>query len=122
MRHTLNTITGFSLLLILSACGGGGGGQSFTITANAQSFSTDEDAMYIGNLTASTSSAATVTYQKVSGPTSGAINLAPDGGFSYNPQAEFSGSDSFQFTATAVENGTISSPATVSITINDPRD
>ena len=67
MRHTLNTITGFSLLLILSACGGGGGGQSFTITANAQSFSTDEDAMYIGNLTASTSSAATVTYQKVSG-------------------------------------------------------
>ena len=123
MKYTLKTITGFSLLFILSACGGGGGGgQSFTITANSQSFSTDEDAIYIGNLTASTSSAATVTFQKVSGPTSGAINLAPDGGFSYNPQAEFSGNDSFQFTATAVENGTISSPATVSITINNVND
>ena len=33
-----------------------------------------------------------------------------------------SGIKSFQFTATAVENGTISSPATVSITINNVND
>ena len=123
MKYFFKTLQTFLVLIFITACGGGGGGgASFSITANSQSFSTDEDAIYIGNLTASTSSASTVTFQKVSGPSYGAINLDPDGGFSYNPQAEFSGNDSFQFTATAVENSTVSSPGTVSITVNDIND
>ena len=123
MKYMLKTVLTFSILFLIAACGGGGGGgSSFSITANSQSFSTDEDAIYIGNLTASTSSASSVTFQNISGPSYGAINLNPDGGFSYTPQAEFSGSDSFQFTATAVENSTVSSPGTVSITINDVND
>ena len=48
--------------------------------------------------------------------------LFRSGSFSYFPQAEFSGSDAFQFTATAVENSTVSNPATVSITINNVND
>ena len=112
----------FTSFMLLSCGGGGGGGQPFTITANAQSFSTDEDEIYIGSVTSSTSSAATVTYQKISGPSSGAINFNPDGGFTYDPLPEFSGSDSFQFTATAVDKSTTSSPATVSITINNVND
>ena len=123
MKSIAKPILTFCVLFIVAACGGGGGsGPSFSITANSQSFSTDEDAIYIGNLTASTSSASSVTFQKISGPSYGAINLSPDGGFSYNPSSEYSGSDTFQFTATAVENSTVSSPATVSITINNIND
>ena len=123
MKSITKPILTLCVLFIVAACGGGGGsGPSFSITANSQSFSTDEDAIYIGNLTASTSSASSVTFQKISGPSYGAINLSPDGGFSYNPSSEYSGSDTFQFTATAVENSTVSSPATVSITINNIND
>ena len=123
MKNLSKLSLNFIALITLLACGGGGGGgQSFSITANSQSFSTDEDAIYIGTLTASASSASTITYQKISGPTYGAINLSPDGGFTYNPQAEFSGSDTFQFTATAVESSTTSNPATVSITVNNVND
>ena len=123
MKSIAKPILTLCVLFIVAACGGGGGGgPSFSITANSQSFSTDEDAIYIGNLTASTSSASSVTFQKISGPSYGAINLSPDGSFSYNPSSEYSGSDTFQFTATAVENSTVSSPATVSITINNIND
>ena len=122
MKSITKPILTLCVLCIVAACGGGGGGSSFSITANSQSFSTDEDAIYIGNLTASTSSTSSVTFQKISGPSYGAINLSPDGGFSYNPSSEYSGSDTFQFTATAVENSTVSSPATVSITINNIND
>ena len=123
MKSITKPILTLCVLFIVAACGGGGGsGPSFSITANSQSFSTDEDAIYIGNLTASTSSASSVTFQKISGPSYGAINLSPDGSFSYNPSSEYSGSDTFQFTATAVENSTVSSPATVSITINNIND
>ena len=86
MKYMLKTVLTFSILFLIAACGGGGGGgSSFSITANSQSFSTDEDAIYIGNLTASTSSASSVTFQNISGPSYGAINLNPDGGFSYSP-------------------------------------
>ena len=123
MKNILKPVVIFSVLLTITACGGGGGGgPAFSITANSQSFSTNEDEIYIGNLSASTSSASTVTFQKISGPSFGAINLSQDGNFTYNPQAEFSGNDSFQFTATAVENSTVSKPATVSITIIDVND
>jgi VCBS repeat-containing protein len=119
MKFFFKTLQTFSVLIFITACGGGGGGgASFSITANSQSFSTDEDAIFIGNLTALTSTASTVTFQKFSDPSYGTIDLNPDGGFSYNPQAEFSGNDSFQFTATSAENSTVSSPGTVSITVN----
>ena len=62
MKYFFKTLQTFLALIFITACGGGGGGgASFSITANSQSFSTDEDAIYIGNLTASTSSASTVT-------------------------------------------------------------
>jgi VCBS repeat-containing protein len=119
MKFFFKTLQTFLVLIFITACGGGGGGgASFSITANSQSFSTDEDAIFIGNLTALTSTASTVTFQKFSDPSYGTIDLNPDGGFSYNPQAEFSGNDSFQFTATSAENSTVSSPGTVSITVN----
>ena len=123
MEYKLKLFLNFCALFVVVACGGGGGGgSSFSITANSQSFSTNEDSIYIGNVTASTSSPVSVSFQTTSSPSFGTISLDSDGGFSYFPQAEFSGSDAFQFTATAVENSTVSNPATVSITINNVND
>ena len=63
-----------------------------------------------------------MSFQTTSSPSFGNVSFDSDGSFSYFPQAEFSGSDAFQFTATAVENSTVSNPATVSITINNVND
>ena len=68
MKNLSKLSLNFIALITLIACGGGGGGQSFSITANSQSFSLDEDATYVGALTASASTPSTITYQKVSGP------------------------------------------------------
>ena len=123
MKYKLKLFLNFCALFVVVACGGGGGGgTSFSITANSQSFSTNEDSIYIGNVTASTSSAVSVSFQTTSSPSFGNVSFDSDGSFSYFPQAEFSGSDAFQFTATAVENSTVSNPATVSITINNVND
>ena len=123
MKYNLKPFLSFCALFVVVACGGGGGGgTSFSITANSQSFSTNEDSIYIGNVTASTSSAVSVSFQTTSSPSFGNVSFDSDGSFSYFPQAEFSGSDAFQFTATAVENSTVSNPATVSITINNVND
>ena len=123
MKYKLKLFLNFCALFVVVACGGGGGGgTSFSITSNSQSFSTNEDSIYIGNVTASTSSAVSVSFQTTSSPSFGNVSFDSDGSFSYFPQAEFSGSDAFQFTATAVENSTVSNPATVSITINNVND
>jgi VCBS repeat-containing protein len=51
----------------------------------------------------------------VGSPTNGALNLQPDGGFTYSPNAGFSGSDAFTYKAS---NGQFeSAPATVAITV-----
>jgi hypothetical protein len=51
----------------------------------------------------------------VSGPAHGAVILNADGSFSYTPQAVFSGSDSFTYTAG--DGIAVSAPATVTITV-----
>ena len=72
MKFFFKTLQTFLVLIFITACGGGGGGgASFSITANSQSFSTDEDAIFIGTLTALTSTASTVTFQKFSDPSYG---------------------------------------------------
>ena len=52
------------------------------------------------------------------GPSSGTLALSPDGGFTYTPNAGFSGVDSFTYRASNA-NGQ-STPATVSITVLTP--
>lgn len=52
----------------------------------------------------------------VTGPMNGGVVLNPDGSYTYTPNPDFSGSDSFTYTAN--DSGP-SAPATVMITIND---
>lgn len=53
----------------------------------------------------------------VTAPTSGELNLATNGTFTYNPEANFFGSDSFVYAIS--DAGGLSSQATVSLTIED---
>jgi VCBS repeat-containing protein len=56
----------------------------------------------------------------VSGPAHGSLNLNANGGFSYTPDADYHGSDSFTYRAS---DGTLqSAPATVTITVGGVND
>lgn len=60
----------------------------------------------------------TITAVKLTDPTHGTLTLAPNGGFTYTPAANYFGADSFTY---AVNNGgNNSSPVTVSLTVNAP--
>ena len=61
-----------------------------------------------------------LTAAVVSGPLSGVLTLNADGSFSYTPNADFNGSDSFTY---AANDGTVdSNEATVTITVNPIND
>ncbi|MDO0978195.1 cadherin-like domain-containing protein, partial [Mycolicibacterium frederiksbergense] len=62
----------------------------------------------------------TLTATLVDGPTNGTLTLNPDGSFTYTPDADFNGADSFTYTAG--DDTATSSIATVSITVNAVND
>ncbi|MGQ0700640.1 MAG: tandem-95 repeat protein [Panacagrimonas sp.] len=89
------------------------------------SFSTDEDMLLtvgvpgvLGNDSDPDSTALTAAL--VSGPANGTLNLNPDGSFTYAPDANFSGSDSFTYRAS--DGAAQSAVATVSLTVNAAND
>ncbi len=55
----------------------------------------------------------------VSGPANGALTLNADGSFSYAPNADFNGTDTFTY---SVSDGALTSEATVTITVNPVND
>ncbi|GAB4441535.1 MAG: hypothetical protein OHK0015_38980 [Chloroflexi bacterium OHK40] len=86
------------------------------------SFATDEDTPLGGDVLANDSDleGEVLTAALVAGPANGAVTLNPDGSFSYTPNANFNGVDSFTYTAS---DGTSSSNvATVTITVNPVND
>ena len=91
--------------------------------ANANSFSVNEDGSSSGTLTASDDDATdTLTYSIVGSPTHGTISGfdAATGAYTYTPNANYFGSDSFTF---KVNDGTVdSNTATISITVNSVND
>jgi VCBS repeat-containing protein len=60
-----------------------------------------------------------LTATLVSGPANGSVTLNPDGSFDYTPSADFSGTDSFTYSAS---DGTASAEATVTITVDPAAD
>ena len=57
-----------------------------------------------------------LTAAVVTGPTNGSLTLNADGSFSYTPNADFFGEDSFTY---AASDGTDSAEATVALTVNE---
>ena len=81
-------------------------------------FSTDEDTAYQGNLTYSTNGGGSITIQIDSYPENGTLQSSAGGQFTYTPNKDFSGTDSFAFKANSIQENYTSPAATVSITIN----
>ncbi len=90
--------------------------------ANADNFTTNEDTVVVGNVLANDTDSDTrrsaLTASLVAGPTKGSVVLNADGSFTYTPNSNVNGADSFTYRVddgAAVNN--LSDVATVSITI-----
>lgn len=94
--------------------------------ATDDAFTTDEDTSLVvdlsGSILANDSDVDgdALTAVLVSGPAHGTLTLNVDGSFNYSPEANFSGSDSFVYTAS--DGSSSSNEATVTITVNSVND
>src|SRR6185295_11536946 len=86
-------------------------------SANDSAASGDEDTTITGTVSGSDLDGDALTFAKASDPASGTVTLNGDGSFSYVPNTNFAGSDSFTFVAN--DGTTDSAPATVTLTVND---
>lgn len=85
--------------------------------AQPQSVETDEDEAFAGRLTATDPDGDALRFSLVDAPANGTVVVAANGNFTYTPNADFSGSDSFTFRA---NDGAIDSEAaTVGVTVID---
>jgi VCBS repeat-containing protein len=74
-----------------------------------------EDAEQSGTLSCTDASNGTLTYALAGGASSGTVDVASDGAWTYTPDADFNGSDSFSYTAT--DGAYVSGAAVASITV-----
>ena len=65
--------------------------------ADAQSVSTAEDTTFNGSLTGSDPEGDSLTFMLVDGADHGSVTVNPDGTFTYTPDADYNGADSFTF-------------------------
>ena len=88
--------------------------------ANDDDRSVDEDMQLSGTVTANDGDVeGDATVSRVSGPTNGALTLNADGSFSYTPEENYNGSDSFVY---ELADDEASDEATVRITVNPIND
>ncbi|MGH8922642.1 MAG: tandem-95 repeat protein, partial [Actinomycetes bacterium] len=88
---------------------------------NGTSITLNEDAAYSGSLPAATDvDGDALTYSLASAPANGVVTVNADGTFTYTPNADFNGADSFTFTVSDGNGGT--DTASVLITVNPVND
>jgi VCBS repeat-containing protein len=85
-----------------------------------QPVATDEDAAASGQVAASDEEGDSLTFSLVTGPAHGTLEFNTDGSFTYTPDGDYNGSDSFTYLA---NDGTAdSNTATVTITVSPVND
>jgi large repetitive protein len=103
--------------------------QSFTITIDAVNdapvaasgaASGSEDTVITGTLSASDIDSASLTYSRVANAAHGSVTVNADGTFSYTPNADFNGNDSFTYKAN--DGALDSNIATVTLTVGAVND
>jgi hypothetical protein len=122
-----DTATSHSIIVLATSSDGSTSSTAFTITvtdvneapsAVDDSVSGNEDTVIVANVLSNDSDVDgdTPTAGLVSGPANGSLTLNADGSFSYTPDADWNGTDSFTYTA---NDGALDSiVATVTITVN----
>lgn len=89
--------------------------------ANHDSFNTDEDVAAEGNVldNDTDSEGDTLSATLLTNPSNGTVQLAPGGGFTYEPTADWSGTDSFTY---STSDGSASAQATATIVVQPIND
>jgi len=89
--------------------------------ASDGSATTPEDLSYSGNLSASDVDGDTLSYVLISGTASGVVSVGSNGAFSYLPNADFFGADSFEFRASDGSSSSDTAVMTITVVpVNDP--
>ncbi len=105
---------------LLASCGGGGGSGNGGPPSNpspsiaAQTFTGTEDTVLTAQLAAS-DPGDTLTFASAVAPASGALTVSATGGFTYTPNANFNGNDSF--TARVTDSGGKTATATITLAL-----
>jgi hypothetical protein len=126
--HGASSFSGVDHLVMTSNDGGSfaaGGPQSATSTtlisvnaaqhapvAQAGSASGNEDTVISGTLVATEAGSASLTYSGVAQPAHGSLTVHANGAFSYAPNADYNGSDSFTSRRTTARPTPTSRPST----------
>ena len=112
-QHHIFTLISLVALNLLIGCGGGGGSSPTPPTANSVSLTVDEDGILTGTLTGTAGEGGVLSFGLAGMASSGEVELA-GANFTYTPEADYFGNDSFSFTVT---EGELSSSAAVNIEI-----
>ncbi|MDJ0758984.1 MAG: Ig-like domain-containing protein [Woeseiaceae bacterium] len=116
MRKTL-FLSVIGAAALLAGCGGGGGGSEPPPTpprANPATVALDEDTQASGTMTGVAGEGGTLSFSVRTQPSNGSLDVA-GADYTYTPDADFFGTDSFTFVAT--ESGRSSAPATVTLNV-----
>ncbi|MFL6603779.1 MAG: Ig-like domain-containing protein [Steroidobacteraceae bacterium] len=109
------------LLVCVSACGGGGGGGSPNPVLGKLSFTTNENVALNTSVTATDPGGGQITFSQAGNPTSGTVSgFTPAGGFTYTPNPNFTGNDSFAIQATDAAGNKTAGTVTITVTVNKP--
>lgn len=110
-----------SLLAVMSACGGGGGGGSPNPVLGTLTFTTNENVALNATLTATDPGNSAVTFTSTTAPASGTLaGLPGSGAFTYTPNANFTGNDSFGVTATDAAGHSSTGTVKITVTVDKP--
>lgn len=127
----LRDIALYSLTTLLVACGGGGGGGSGddgpppapsnrAPALGAMAFTTNEDVQLVSQVAASDADGDALTYILTSNPDKGTLSFGPSGSFTYRPDADFSGADSFGVQVADAKGGSVTGTVAITVTaVND---
>lgn len=97
------------------------GGKNQAPVSEDSTLETYKNVANIGKLCVSDAEGESLSYQLVKQPKRGSVELHPDGSFTYTPDENKVGKDSFRFTATD-SSGNVSNEASVKIRIVKPTD
>ncbi|MFG6443219.1 Ig-like domain-containing protein [Roseateles sp. LKC17W] len=117
----------YAVTVTASDGNGGTSSQTFTLTATnpapaaaADSTTGAEDGTITGNVLANDRDDDTLTATLATAPSNGSVVVAADGSYTYTPDANFNGIDSFTYTVTDAQGGIATATVTVTVaTVND---
>ena len=107
------------LVVFVSACGGGGGGGSPNPVLGTLSFTTNENVALASSLTATDPGGGQVTFSQTANPASGTVSgFTPAGTFTYTPNPNFTGKDSFAIQASDTAGNKTAGTVMITVTVN----